>query len=311
VPKPIEQWWVQRWLELTDIETPYINGLPLVSNLQLLRELSNWQLSIEGRPPQWRTLYFLLSEIGERCFRDEALRFCMGWQLGDDIYACCDKIRQALDGRFDCVGNKRSDQEPSSEELKVMAHLVNSALERLETDNEYLKSLVGCIIGIQQQQPETSNLCDLPGDTDAICELDMYTQTLILELVIKHNHTLPYLKERCLTAFLRPDRDTTFLDRMYQFFTTLIGQQHQFDVYVRMQVKRDILRIDTVGDISFAERLPQMSGLIQQLRRNGKLSQDDEERARRFFYDGQDNPHHIFVRIVLQRGFENPSKRSR
>jgi hypothetical protein len=297
-----QRWWVQRWLELTDPKTSYWHSMPLTNTPLLLQELTEWT-PYQGTTFKGRTLFFLLSELLVTAKTDEILKRCLTYSEWKRLQEEVGKIIKFLDAFYNRIGackkkpNKKEKAEIQQKYWSIcedphslLSHrnrskrLLNASLQKLNEDKHYLRAHL---------DPLKQALSNESGDL--FNYLDKLTQTLLVELVARHGYALSYLKQRCLTTFLRPDTGLTFEDRLEVFFDTLVTATLKFNVYMRIQARQIVREIGRIGDVSFVEAVPEMARLAEDMRRRGLFDSKEEEHAKQFFFKGRPDERQVFA----------------
>jgi hypothetical protein len=297
-----QRWWVQRWLELTDPRTSYWQSMPLTNTPLLLQELTEW-IPYQGTTFRGRTLFFLLSELLATAKTDETLKRCLTYSEWRRLQKEVGEIIVFLRTFYNRIG--ANDKKPNKEEKveiqrrywsvcedprSPLSHhnrskrLLNASLQKLNEDRHYLHAHL---------DPLKQALSNESGDP--FDYLDRLTQTLLVELVARHGYALSYLKQRCLTTFLRPNSGLTFEDRLEVFLDTLVTAPLKFNVYMRVQARQIVREIGRIGDVSFVDAVPEMARLAEDMRQQGLFDAAEEEHAKRFFYKGQPNERQVFA----------------
>lgn len=299
LPTQTQRWWVQRWLELTDPETSYWHSIPLTNTPLLLKELTDWVPVVEDTF-QGRTLFFLLSELLALIENDRVLKesFAPYWhELHNQVSQLVESFRTLYDPTGIYLNGKtKSDVERlipqfgiicshkdiRSEVKAKSTDLLNKLLQILDNEKAYLISTKHLLLtAIQNCENEL--------------ELDGLTQGLLVELVVRHNYAFSYLRQKCLDFFLRPDKKATFENRFDEFLNSLIETPGQYDIYMRVQAKQIVREIGRIGPVLFAEVIPDMNRLAEDMRRRGLFTGDQERHAKEFFYGGEASDRQIFA----------------
>jgi SAM-dependent methyltransferase len=300
-PTFCQRWWVQRWLELTDPETSYWYSVPLTNTPLLLQELIDWA-PYEGDFFQGRTLFFLLSEFEAVVKADESLkRYLTSGQwnkMRREIHRLVEPLRRIYGPIGVRSEPKREVQGLISDFGVICEHrdinpnvhsqgLLNGLLQELDRDKAYLRVHCDLLRGTLR----------VPEMRQFDC-LDKLTQGLLVELIARHNFAFSHLRQVCLDAFLRPNMETVFEDRLRLFLKDLIELPLRFNVYMRVQARQIIREIGRIGDVAFLEAIPEMNRLAEDMRRRGLFSADQEEHAKQFFYGGEADERQVFAVVA-------------
>lgn len=296
-PTEPERWWVQRWLELTDPQTSYWHSIWLTNTPLLLQELIDWA-PYEGRFFQGRTLYFLLTELLVVMEADPALE--------GPLLRRSKELRQEVGKLIECLKDTYhqtgvATKKEKAKKLKAAfgniclyrniepaianksTGLLNIFYQDLDDAKTYLRACRNLLIKTLSASENVQ-----------FDRLDRLTQNLLTELIGRHNYSSSYLRQRCITIFLRPN-EAEFEHRLRAFLDGLIEKPLTFDVYMRIQARQIVREIGYIGDVAFKEVILDMNYLTEDMRRQGFFDAEQEEHAKQFFYGGEANDRQVFA----------------
>lgn len=298
-PAFYQRYWVQLWLEMLDADTHYLFDLGTTDLVQLLEELKETPSTIPvvGKTVgNDRTIFFLLCEIQNRLQDDATLAELLAPERYRALEAAISRLIAQGKPFFD--EHDPSKKQPNRDKRRLVERgaqvglvcndQIESVLTELREDSGYTKLLCG-VLAYWLSHPADAR------DIQYEKVIGALTRSLQFDLVIRQRFSAAFLSEYAAKTFLATEHQAGFLDRLHRFLPNLTAQVHEFDVFMRLQARKELRQVQRVGAIEIAERLPEMISLIERLADSEHLERHCIQPAKQFFFEGAQSERMIFA----------------
>lgn len=295
-PTYYQRYWVQLLFEILDPDTDYSYDLGLSDIIALLDELQRTptEIKIKGRKKpisNGRTLFFLLSEIDHRLSNDVAFDYLLNdahlaGELKTKIKCLTASGRElfAYDGAR--LENPQTDYGGWVKNLD--AFRCSDLTPVIESFRR--KNCTEMYASILRNKLDADHL---HGDHIFEAEIDNLTHGLLFHLVNREKFSSSYLIGNALDVFLRRSSEP-FASRFNNYFRALGSGKRCFQVFFRLQAKKELRQIRQIDRVAVMEQVPDMVALVDQLAQKGKINRSEIKPAKEFFYNGEKSDRMIF-----------------
>lgn len=303
MPSPLQRYWVHRCLEMLDPDTSHLYGLGIVNLYDLLKEFSTSPLRINNRP-NYRTFFFLLSEISFRLNKEGTLLKEL-FTLSEIPKSYDDFVKTTEGGlwmarqSYDDDGKKKESAPINdfvtwlTSETKSESGAMLSLAETIESlfirPKQWLDAHANCLSCLLTQEI---------GESD-LSQLDAITESWFIELISRYGHAPVHLSNVLQETFLTQS-SLTFTERLGGLFQHLHKQEHPYVVYLRLQARRELLSLGRIGSVEFLSQIDSGIQVALNNLQQGKISEEEYELVKEFFFEGRLSERLLFAVISVE-----------
>lgn len=261
-PNNLQKAFLQRWFELLDSNTNFINSIPQISLKGLLEELHRTEVK------HLRTIFFQLLEINIRIKNISLLhnQFAVNIKVfiyaTDKIYFFAKKLFNNRGERID-TRNWSNNKNIFISEFDNYKNVYNSIyIENVFTDDLYYTWLTNFL-----EESLTNKVTNLYQEVYIFSRVDFIIKEILVYLIEKDGISKSYLKNKAKAYFFSKN-ETDFHDRASALFKELVINFYPYFFYYKIQKKYNLIPLDKFRRITFVKDLKEEISNLEYILKN-------------------------------------------
>lgn len=282
-PNTLQKAFIQRWFELLDSNTNFIDALPQISLKGICEEMLNIGLPAK----ELRTIHFLLLEASLRIKSLSLLNNPHAESVGHFIHAT-DRMYLLSQRLYSAIGEKKNTQDSNHKDIFISeftnyTQVYNKSFMDAELDDsKFLYWQTRYIYDLLEVPPSiNSQLIDV----QRFGTIDTLAKEIIVFLIERRGFSKSYLKDLAKKNFFSHKR-TDFLSCLLELFHSCTKEHQSFVFYFKIQKRPDLIPVDKFRGVIFIQNLSDELEYLQQSLM-GKVSDLQFSKLKYFLHHGE------------------------